>query len=130
MRFPWKFWNLFSTRYKNSNRVFYFPVCFLNRMGQNPNLAAFTSKIKGFAYQNGPKGEGTPWKLILTIFKCKNGFPKQLGREKKMNEPFFWFSCLLSDLWYLNCHKLCHFCDFLLMSAKNQICFSSLCLCI
>ena len=35
-------------------------ICFLNRMGQNPNLAAFTSKIKGFAYQNGPKGEGTP----------------------------------------------------------------------
>ena len=34
-------------------------ICFLNRTGQNPNLAAFTSKIKGFAYQNGPKGEGT-----------------------------------------------------------------------
>ena len=63
---------------------FYFPqcVCFLNRAGQNPNLTTFVSKIQVFCRPEWSKG-GTPWKWILTIFKCKNGFPKQLGLEKQ-----------------------------------------------
>ena len=77
-------------------------------------------KFRYFADQNGSKG-GTPWKWILTIFKWKNEFPKQLGLEKQMKKmgSFVWFSCLLPELWSLNCQKLCPFCIFLLMSATN-----------
>ena len=45
------------------------------------------------------------WTLILTIFKWINEFPKQLGLERQMKKmrSFVWFSCLLSELWSLNC---------------------------
>ena len=102
--------------------AFYFPQCvyFLNRTRQNPNLTAFTSKIQVFCRPEWAKG-GTPWKWILTIFKWKNEFPKQLGLEKQMKKmgSFVWFSCLLPELWSLNCQKLCPFCIFLLISATN-----------
>ena len=41
-------------------------------------------KLKYFADQNGPKGD--PWKWTLTIFKCKNEVPKQLGLEIEMKK--------------------------------------------
>ena len=61
------------------------------------------------------------WKCILTIFKCKNEVPKQLGLEKQMKKmgSLVLFSYLLPDLWSLNCQKLCPFCNFLLISGKN-----------
>ena len=101
---------------------FYFAQCvhFLNRTRPNPNLTAFTSKIQIFCRQEWNKW-GTLWKLILTIFKCKNEFPKQLGLEKQKKKiwSFVWFSCLLPELRSLNCQKLWSFCNFLLISAKN-----------
>ena len=100
---------------KSKTWFFYFPQCvyFLNQTGQNPNLTAFTSKIQVFCRPEWAKGE-TPWKWILTIFKWKNEFPKQLGLEKQMKKmgSFVWFSCLLPELWSLNCQKLCPFCIF------------------
>ena len=88
-------------------------VYFLNWTGQNPNLTTFTSKIQVFCRPEWAK-ELTPWKWILTIFKWKNDFPKQLGLEKQMKKmgSFARFSYLLSELWSLNCQKLCPFCIF------------------
>ena len=82
-------------------------------MGQNPNLTAFTSKIQVFCRPEWAKGE-TPWKWILTIFKWKNKFAKQLGLKKQIKKmgSFVWFSCLLLELWSLNCQKLCPICIF------------------
>ena len=72
---------------KSRTWFFYFPqcVCFLNLTGQNPNLTAFTSKIQVFCRPKWTKG-GTLWKWILTTFKCKNEFPKQLGLEKQIKK--------------------------------------------
>ena len=66
--------------------VLYLPqrVCFLNRAGQYPHVTAFTSTFRSFADQDGPKE--IPWKLILTIFKCKNEFLKQLRLKKQMKK--------------------------------------------
>ena len=101
--------------------VFYLPqrVFFLNWTGQNPNLTAFTSKIQVFCRPEWTNG-GIPWKRNLTIFKCKNEFPKQLGFEKQMKRmrSFILFSCLIFKLWSCNCLRLCSFCNILLMSAK------------
>ena len=57
---------------------------------------------------------GTPWKWILTIFKCKNEVPKQLGLEKQMKKMrlLVLFSYFVPELWSLNCQKLCPFCNF------------------
>ena len=33
--------------------------------------------------------------------------------------PFDWFSCLILELWSLNCQKLCSSCIFLLILAKK-----------
>ena len=57
-------------------------MCVFSQSGQNPNLTAFTSKILVFCRPEWAK-EGTPWKWILTIFKWKNEFPKQLGSESR-----------------------------------------------
>ena len=64
---------------------------------------------------------GTPLKWILTIFICKNEFFKQLGlkKQKKKIWLFVWFSCLIPELRSLNCEKMCSFCNFWPMSAKN-----------
>ena len=92
---------------------FYFPqyVCFLNWTEQNPNLTAFTSKILVFCRPEQTK-RGTPWKQILTIFKWKNEFPRQLG-----------LICLvfMSPSWVivLKFSKLCLLWNILVMSAKN-----------
>ena len=131
MRLPWKFWNLFSTRQKKQNLVFYFPQCayFPDRTRQNPNLTAFTFKIQVFCRPEWAKGKWTPWKCILTIFKWKNEFPKQLGLGKQMKKmsSFVWFPCLLPELWSLNCQKLCPFCIFLAdVSNKSKAVSSSL----
>ena len=74
-------------------------------------------KLRYLADQNGQK---TSWKWILTIFKCKNEFPKQLGLEKQMKKmgSFFWFPCLLPELWSLNWQKFCLFSNLLLISPK------------
>ena len=102
--------------------VFYFPQCvyFLNQTGQNPNLTAFISKIQVFCRPEWEKAR-TPWKLILTIFKWKNEFPRQVGFQKQMKKmvPVVWFSYLLLELWSLKGQKLCPFCVFLLTSATN-----------
>ena len=98
-----------------------FSMCiFSEQTGQDPNLTAFTSRIQVFWRPEWAK-RGTPWKWNLTIFKWKNEFPKQLGLEKQMKKmgSFVWFSCLLPELWSLNCQKLCPFWIFLLMSATN-----------
>ena len=65
--------------------------------------------------------KGTTWKWILTVFKCKNEVPKQIGLENQMKimGSLVLFSYLLPELWSVNCQKLCPFCGFLLMSVKN-----------
>ena len=60
----------------------------------------------------------------MTIFKWKNEFLKQLGLEKQMEKmgSFVWFSCLLPELWSLNCQKLCPFCIFFAnVSNKSRV---------
>ena len=51
---------------------------------------------------------GTPWKRILTFFKYRNEYHKQLQLKKYMKK---WVICIvsffLSKLWSLNCRKLC-----------------------
>ena len=85
---------------ENFGTYSYFPqcVCFLNRPGQNPNLAAFNSKIQVFCRPEWDK-RGALMKINSAIFKCKNEFPKQLGLEKLMKKmgSFLWFSCLLTS---------------------------------
>ena len=64
---------------------------------------------------------GTTRKLILTIFKYKNGCYKQL-EHKKVDEKmgsFVWFPCFLPELWSLNYPKKCIFCNSVLTSARN-----------
>ena len=57
----------------------------------------------------------------MNFDNCKNEFSKQLGLKKHMKKmrSFVWFSCLLPELWSVNCQKLCLFCNFLLMSTKS-----------
>ena len=101
---------------------FYFPqcVCFLNRTGQNSDLTAFTSKIQVFCRPEWTKG-GTPWKWILTIFKWKNEFPKQLGLKKQMKKYGVIRLVFMSLSWVmvLKFSKIVSICIFLLMLATN-----------
>ena len=76
-------------------------------------------KFRYFADQNGRKGD--PMKMNFYNFQCKTDVPKQLGLEKqvkKMGSLALPLN-LYPDLWSLNCQKLCPFCNFLLISAKN-----------
>ena len=78
------------------------------------------TKFSCFADQNGPKED--PLKMNIDNFKCKNEIPKQLRLEKQMKkkmELLDLFSYFVPELWSLNYQKLCPFCYFLLMSAKN-----------
>ena len=62
--------------------VYIFP----NWTGQNIIISLLPPpKSRYFPDQNGPRGD-TPWKWILTIFKWKNEFPKQLGFENQMKK--------------------------------------------
>ena len=79
------------------------------------------SKIRYFADQNGPNG-GPHENEFWQVSKGKKIFLNNLGsknRWKKMGS-FVWFSCLLPELWSLNCQKLCPFSNtFWHQSAKN-----------
>ena len=61
----------FSTQLKKENLFFYFPecVCFLNRMGQNSDLSAFTSKIQVFYRPEWTKGDSM--KTNFDIFQIQ-----------------------------------------------------------
>ena len=85
MRLRWKFWIYCQLDRKSKICFFYFPqgVCFLNWTVPNPNVTAFTSKIQVFCRRECTK-KGTPWKWILTIFECKNEFPKHLRLKNQM----------------------------------------------
>ena len=74
---PWDQKNLVLNLIEKKIYFFYFPLCagFLNQMGQNSDLTAFTSKDQVFPRPEWTK-EGTPWKWILTIFKHENEYHK------------------------------------------------------
>ena len=120
MILPWKFWIYSQLSRKSKTWFFAFPqyVLFLNWVGQNPNLKAFTSKIQVFGRPEWTEG-GTV-KMNFDNFQMQKEFPQQLELEKQMRKmaPFFW-RCLPPELWSLNYQKLCPFCNFLLMSAKK-----------
>ena len=96
---PWDQTNLVLNSIEKVYLVLYFPqcVCFLNRTGQNSDLTVFTSKIQVFYRLEWTIG-GTPWKWILTFFRYKNEYHKQVelkSRWKKWNYlPSFLFSFL------------------------------------
>ena len=54
-------------------------------------------------------------------FQMQNEFPKQLSLERQMKKmgSFVWFSCLLPELWSLNCQELCFFCNFFAYVSKK-----------
>ena len=57
----------------------------------------------------------TPWKWILKIQIQK--WVSWTGMTWKVEEKmgsFVWFSCLISELWSLNCQKFCLFCNLVL----------------
>ena len=60
------------------------PHFHLNRMGQNPNVTAFTSKIQLFCRPEWTDQSGTVWKWILTISKYKNEY--HTNRAQKVDE--------------------------------------------
>ena len=91
-------------------------VCFMNQMGQNPNLTAFTSNIQVFCRPEWTKGapyESEFWQFSNS--KIELGLKKQMKKTRSL----VLFSYLLPELWSLNCQKLCPFCKFLLIWAKN-----------
>ena len=113
---------------ENVKPVFFltFPqcICFLNQTEQNPDLTTtFTCKIEVFCSPEKKvlTKERIPWKWILTIPKYKNEFPKQLGLETQMKKigSFVCFSCLLPELWSLNCQN-CVFLQFFVDASKKS----------
>ena len=56
-------------------------ACWIKR-DKSPNLTAFISKIQVFCRPESTDQSGTLWKRILTIFKIKNKYYKQLELKK------------------------------------------------
>ena len=60
------------------------------------------------------------WLCKHMIFRRWGGLvPTQEKKKKQPNSHSCTGFCLLPELWSLNCQKLCPFCNFLLMLAKN-----------
>ena len=83
-------------------------------------IVSFRPEIGLFYRPEWTKG-GTTWKWILSIFKFRNEYFKQLDRKKQMKKVghLSSFHVFFSELWPLNCLKKRIFCTFLLTSARN-----------
>ena len=67
--------------WKSKTWFFTFLNVYVSWSRQNSDLTVFTSKIQVFYRPEWTKG-GTPWKRILTFFKYKNEYHKQLELKK------------------------------------------------
>ena len=74
-------------------------------------------KLRSFADQNGPKGRPNE--------KVFDNFPR---KQVKKKGSFIWFSCLLLDLWSLNCKSCAFFTFFCWCQRKIWDPYSNLCI--
>ena len=83
-------------------------------------IGSFWPKIEVFYRPEWTKG-GTTWKWILSIFKFRNEYYKQLDQKKYMKKmgSFVLFPCFIPELRSLNSLKKCIFCSFVLTSTRN-----------
>ena len=120
MRSPWKFWN---SQFDRRSKTWFFNsfIVYVFWIEQDKILISQLSplKFRCFADQNGPKGD--PMKMNFDNFQMQKWGPSTV-RARKADEKMrllVLFSYFVSELWSLNCQKLCPFCNFWLMSAKN-----------
>ena len=81
-------------------------------------IGSFWPKIEVF-YRPELTNRGTIWKSILSIFKFRNEYYKQIGKSRWKNGVICLVSMLPSWVTALKLSKKCFFCNFVLTSARN-----------
>ena len=82
-------------------------------------IGSFWPKIEGF-YRPELTSRGTTSKSILSIFKFRNEYHKQIGKIRWKNGVICLVSMLPSWVMALKLSKECFFYNFVLTSARNQ----------
>ena len=81
-------------------------------------IGSFWPKIEVF-YRPELTNRGTIWKSILSIFKFRNEYYKQIGKSRWKNGVICLVSMLPSWVTALKLSKKCFFYNFVLTSARN-----------